>query len=260
MKKTVFAIICIMLVLCLGGCTFLIRPPKRGDSDTIATTPPDIVVPITEVPTAEPTAEPTPIPVSVNWSEHSFTETDNEGYVIRQKIKMSPWYGEDSRDELLAAWGQIARGNEFPSESEMGFYGNRLGINYTAYIDYDEVLYCIGTLELFNDTDGFDLSADNTRTCTVSIGGARMYMSMEMFFSNTTKHYYSVPINDNGIFGTEGGGWSPIYASMKANHWGPVPFVIGLAVDKTPNHPDGNPAAAECQFRFGGDVFTLDVE
>ena len=39
---------------------------------------------------------------------------------------------------------------------------------------------------------------------------------------------------------------------MQTNHWGPVPFVIAYALEKTPNYPDGNPAPKDCVFAFGG--------
>ena len=61
------------------------------------------------------------------------------------------------------------------------------------------------------------------------------------------------------MFGTKGGGWNPIYGLMKANHWGSVPFVIALVLDKTPDHPAGNPTPEECEFRFGDSSFTLPV-
>lgn len=46
---------------------------------------------------------------------------------------------------------------------------------------------------------------------------------------------------------------------MQSDHWGPVPVVFAQAVDKTPNHPDGDPACYDVSFRFGGESFQLPV-
>ena len=80
---------------------------------------------------------------------------------------------------------------------------------------------------------------------------------INFFLFSCEKLYYSVPQDDGGMFGTEGGGWNPISGKMQSNHWGPVPFVIALVLDRTPDHPSGSPSPEECVFRFGENEFVL---
>ena len=195
----------------------------------------------------------------VEWNTYTMSFTDTEGYQLREVLKISPWISENDPELLKTAWDEISRGKLFPSQTSLNLLGDRIMTNGKWYINYDEVVYAVGTFDVYNDTPGFDITAEDTRSFTIPLYGARKYMSMRMFFSKEEKLYYCVPQEDGGMFGTKGGGWNPINGLMKANHWGPVPFVIALVLDKTPDHPAGNPTPEECGFRFGDSSFTLPV-
>ena len=194
---------------------------------------------------------------NVKFSKYEEIETDSEGYKVRKVLTISPWISENDAALLETAWSEVGKGNAFPSPSSLGFMGNSVSNYYKAHIDYDEIYYAVGTLEVYNETEGWDISESNPRSFYISIGGANQYMTMQMMYSNGTKNYYDVFAPTNGCFGTKGGGWSPIYISMKSNKWGAVPFVIGFVVDKTPNHPNGDPSIEDCVFTFGDNEFTL---
>lgn len=201
-------------------------------------------------------AESAPAP-AMEWYSYSMAGTDGEGYVLRQNLRMSPWISENNPELLKAAWDEISRGKIFPSQTSLNLLGNRIMTSGKWYVDYDEVVYTVGTIEVSNETPGFDITKESPRSFHVSLYGARKYMSMRMFFGNEEKLYYSVPQDDGGMFGTEGGGWNPISGKMQSNHWGPVPFVIALVLDRTPDHPSGSPSPEECVFRFGENEFVL---
>lgn len=200
--------------------------------------------------------EPAPAP-SLEWYSYTMTSTDSEGYVLRQNLRMSPWISENNPELLKAAWDEISRGKLFPSNTSLNLLGNRIMTSGKWYVDYDEVVYTVGTIEASNETPGFDITKDNPRSFSIALNGARKYMSMRMFFGNEERLYYSVPQDDGGMFGSKGGGWNPINGKMQSNRWGPVPFVIALVLDKTPNHPAGNPSTEECVFKFGENAFVL---
>lgn len=190
---------------------------------------------------------------SVAWLEC----TDNEtvaGYSLRKELKISQWISENDSELLSAAWNEVGSGKAFPSTQSMGFNGNYISNNGKTWIDYDEIYYAVGSLDVWNETDGWDITKDNTLDISIYLYGANRYMTMTLLYSNASKKHYSVA---NGVFGTQGGGWSPITGKMQSNHWGSVPFVIAFAIDRTPEYPDGNPSILDCTFRFGDSTFTL---
>ena len=245
------------------------RPTKRASQTAKPTetpireteAPPEQTEPETDTPAEppretapEPTAQPEPAAADIAWSVYSEWSMDGDGYSLRTDLKISPWISENDPDTLAAAWKAVGRGKEFPSEQSLGFNGNYISNNGKTWIDYDEVFYAVGTFEVVNETEGWDITSENSLNISIYLYGANRYMTMQILYGNGTKNYYSV---SNGVFGTQGGGWSPITGRMQSNHWGPVPFVLAFAVDKTPNHPDGDPSIYDCTFRFGGTAFTL---
>lgn len=184
--------------------------------------------------------------------------TDNEtlaGYSLRKELKISQWISENDSELLSSAWNEVSKGNAFPSLQSLGFSENSLVASFGKTVfNYDEIYYAVGSLDVWNETDGWDITKDNTLDISIYLYGANRYMTMTLLYSNASKNHYSVA---NGVFGTQGGGWSPITGKMQSNHWGSVPFVIAFAIDRTPEHPDGDPSIFDCTFRFGDSTFTL---
>ena len=191
----------------------------------------------------------------IAFYEYSDKETDGQGYRIEQVIRLSPWISQNDSAALEAAWRKVSRGKAFPSLGEMGISNNYVIASFGKnYIEFDEVLFAVGCIDIYNRTDGFPITSENPYSVEVHVGGANRFNTMTLLFGNGARTYYSV---GGGVFGTQGGGWSPIRAKMQSNHWGPVPFVIAQAIDKTPNNPNGNPACTDVVFRFGESEFSL---
>ena len=101
--------------------------------------------------------------------------TDNEalsGYSLRKELKISQWISENDSELLSAAWNEVGSGNAFPSTQSMGFNGNYISNNGKTWIDYDEIYYAVGSLDVWNETDGWDITKDNTLDISIYLYGA----------------------------------------------------------------------------------------
>lgn len=125
-----------------------------------------------------------------------------------------------------------------------------LSKTYGLEVNWSEIVYAVGTLEAFNMTDGFDITSSNSHDTFFILGGARPEMMMYVAYGNQGELFYNVNNTGTAVFSKSS--LLGIGASMETNHWGPVPFVIAYALEKTPNYPDGNPAPKDCVFAFGG--------
>lgn len=188
-------------------------------------------------------------PVDIAWQEKTYTITDEDGYVIQTSLKISPWIKQDNTELLDGAWNEISN-EEFPSLSRMGISEGHLSKTYGLDVNWSEIVYAVGTLEAFNMTDGFDITSSNSHDTFFILGGARPEMMMYVAYGNQGELFYNVNNTGTAVFSKSA--LLGIGASMQTNHWGPVPFVIAYALEKTPNYPDGNPAPKDCVFAFGG--------
>lgn len=188
-------------------------------------------------------------PVDIAWQEKTYTITDGDGYVIQTNLKISPWIKQSNAELLDGAWNEISN-EEFPSLSRMGISEGHLSKTYGLDVNWSEIVYAVGTLEAFNMTDGFDITSSNSHDTFFILGGARPEMMMYVAYGNQGELFYNVNNTGTAVFSKSS--LLGIGASMQTNHWGPVPFVIAYALEKTPNYPDGNPAPKDCVFAFGG--------
>lgn len=189
-------------------------------------------------------------PVDIAWQEKTYTITDGDGYVIKTNLKISPWIKQDNTALLNGAWNEIADGASFPSLSRMGIREGYLSKTYGLYVNWSEIVYAVGTLEAFNMTDGFDVTASNTHDTFFILGGAKPQMIMYVAYGDQGELFYNVSNMGTTVFSKSS--LLGIGAKMTSNHWGPVPFVIAYALEKTPKYPNGNPAPEDCVFTFGG--------
>ena len=187
--------------------------------------------------------------VDIAWQEKTYTITDGDGYVIQTNLKISPWIKQSNAELLDGAWNEISN-EEFPSLSRMGISEGHLSKTYGLDVNWSEIVYAVGTLEAFNMTDGFDITSSNSHDTFFILGGARPEMMMYVAYGNQGELFYNVNNTGTAVFSKSA--LLGIGASMQTNHWGPVPFVIAYALEKTPNYPDGNPAPKDCVFAFGG--------
>lgn len=186
---------------------------------------------------------------------YSCSITDSNGYRIEQVLSVSPWISQNDSSALNAAWSRVSRGKPFPSLGEMGISNNYVISGFGKnYIEFDEVLFAVGTIDMYNRTEGFPIASSNPYSAAFYLYGANRFNTLTVLYGNGSRTYYFVA---GGVFGTQGGGWSPITAKMQSDHWGPVSFVLAQAIDKTPNNPSGNPACTDVVFRFGDESFSL---
>ncbi|MBR7056582.1 MAG: hypothetical protein IKI17_05795 [Oscillospiraceae bacterium] len=258
MKNLVILLLAMGILLSLPACggsddASAAVPASEApwDSATSAEAVPPTDQPVEEDPgeTVEEAEAPEP-----EWYEFTEENTDSAGYLLKKKLKISQWISENDPERLSAAWERVGKGNPFPTPQSMGFHGNYISNSGKTWLDYDEIYYAVGQLDVYNETDGWNITKDNTRDVSFLLNGANNYMILQVFYGNGTKNYYRVA---NGVFGTQGGGWSPITGKMQSNHWGPAPFVLAFAIDRTPEYPDGHPSIFDCAFRFGDASFSL---
>ena len=173
-----------------------------------------------------------------------------DGYQIHSVVYASKWIAESDKQTLKAAWNQVTS-KEFPSHGELGIeQGSVQQRSGVASCDWDEIYYVVGKVELTNNTPGFDLSEQNYLDLdfgfgiqwNVSVETSAFPASMCVLFGNGTKTFLRSGPAQNGGFvgGGSGGAYNPS-VHMTSNKVNGLPFVIALAVDKTPNHPDGDP-------------------
>lgn len=219
--------------------------------------PTETAAPTTEEPTTEEPTTEAPPELLIPFYSYSDSTPDGKGYQLDRVLTVSPWISQNETELLAEAWSKVSRGKSFPSLGEMGITKNYVVSGFGQnYIEYDEVFFAVGSIEIYNRTEGFPISAEDPNSVYVSLSGANRFNTMTVLFGNGSRTYYSVA---GGVFGTQGGGWSPMIAKMQSDHWGPVPIVLAQAVDKTPNHPQGDPACTDVSFRFGSDSFTLPL-
>ncbi len=188
-------------------------------------------------------------PSGIQWTTMTRDITDNDGYVIRDTVVMSPWINGKDTETLQMVWDQVSGGKDFPVCGNFSngviYYPN----GYTMYYDYDELIYTVGTIEAENVTPGFDLTESSARRHALGISTNRApgvndvseWMIMSVVFSDGVS-MYDVNSSEYGC----GGFYFTV--SMKRNHWGKVPFVIACPQKYTPNEPDGKIKYKNCAF------------
>ncbi|MBR6378053.1 MAG: hypothetical protein IKS05_09885 [Oscillospiraceae bacterium] len=259
--KKIASVCLILLALCLtlSACgsseSTPAAPAATGSQRGETQQPPATEGPVT---TTEYVPETTAAPeLEIPFYTYTDTQTDSKGYVLEQQMTFSPWISQYDTELLDQAWSKVSRGKAFPSLGELGITDNYVISDFGKnYIDYDEVLYSVGYLEVFNRTDGFHITKTDTYSPYVNLSGANRFNTLTILYSSGSRTYYSVAL---GVFGTQGGGWSPITIKMQSDHWGPAVFVLAQAIDKTPNNPRGNPACEDVVLHFGKENFTLPV-
>ena len=266
MKKQHPAVLLCILVLCLllsacGGSASAPAAPVSIESQSRETQNRETQsVPAAETP--EMTTESVPLTTEAPAPEIPFytytnLQKDGKGYLLEQQMTFSPWISQYDSELLEAAWSEVSRGKPFPSLGELGFSQNYVVADFGKnYIEYDEVLFSVGFLDVYNRTEGFPITQTDPNSPSVTLSGANRFNTLTLLYGSGSRTYYSVSL---GVFGTQGGGWSPIMIKMQTDHWGPVPFVLAQAIDKTPNNPRGNPACEDVVLRFGKESFSLPV-
>ena len=188
-------------------------------------------------------------PSSIRWTTMTNEITDNDGYVIRDTVVMSPWISGNDTETLQMVWNQVSGGKDFPINGNFSKGVIYYPRGYTMYYDYDELIYTVGTIEAENITPGFDITESSARRHAMGISTNRApgvrdvseWMIMTIVFSDGPS-MYDVDSSEYGC-----GGFY-FTTTMKRNHWGKVPFVIACPQKYTPNEPDGTINYKACAF------------
>lgn len=225
MKKLSIALLCIMMVFCFAGC----GNSEIDEGDEVPVVEEELEV-----------VEETPV-VDVNWQTLEKSYETSDGYQINREVKISPLVSSDEPEVLQSLWEQIDGEGDYPTPEELNM-DEAVG-DYT----YDEVLYAFGTLEAKNITDNFSITEECEQTVPAGAypypvdeeghAGNRGYggglysagsaSRIFFYFGNGVKSYYSIEQGPQ--------------LTMGSDHWGPIPILVVVPNQHTPNNPDGDP-------------------
>ncbi len=216
----------------------IVSMPTRETENVPASTSPETIAPETTSPFNN---------VNIVWTTVTDTVTDSGGYTYEITYKISPFILISNNDVISKAWAEVGKDHSLPGFKDWGLnfsgeyywmpYGIKDSFLYnskTSYYHYmTDMYYCVGTVSVRNTTPGWDITEDNKRSPDVqlkwcAVKEANPYGEAaslcKVFYDNQT-----VLVADNI-------GANP---SMKSNRWGPVPFIMMVPENFTPNYPDG---------------------
>ena len=238
MKRVLAIVLVIFLMVSLVGCkrhNAYTDPPQRkiwepSESSTMW-------------------EETTEAPPDVAWQSHSMTWTNWGGYTFRATIKVTPWlFWTDPRAE--GVWKQIDGGFEkLPKRLSDWYLGEHNGAIVTMVSERRDLFkfsspsrvidfyYLMGTIEVENITEDRDISAKNKQTERIylSPGGEEPCEWAEMPFETP----FITKISYNAVERVQQDSVLIVDAEMRANNWGPVPFIMACAENFSPKFPDG---------------------
>lgn len=236
-------VLAMLLVICGLVAFFNLLSEKKQINDASGTTSPaqeNIYNPVgaesrqvlssagpTEyVPTME--NSPTEDRKELEWQTEQWAVTDSAGYTILYTLRYSSFARIDNTEYLQPFWSEIST-DSYPSKSSLQkAVLSRISRNYTD-------LYCaVGEISAKNLTNGWSFSSSNPYN-------AGFCFSIRQDNGNTVDNglwgrvYYSNgdTIDTHTSYGVE------VAPYMKSNHWGPVPIVLMLPEELSPNYPEG---------------------
>lgn len=256
MEKRIISIL-LMVCLCmtvLTGCegsSGATGTPAEPASDMPATGPATGMetdaLPAEDIPAEppvameEPTQElPAEFVVEIDWTEVSYTTTDQDGYTYEITFKFSPWILLSNTDIVNSAWAEVGGNHVLPGFDGWGFRKN--GNSYTRSV-YDgafyhdisfhmtDMYYCLGTVEIINKTEGWSISSDSPRT---------LYENFHWSIPNPDDRYHSNAIYR--LFYSDSERDARVGVNFGVTMQGDncsLPFIIIAPENFTPAFPDG---------------------
>lgn len=181
----------------------------------------------------------------IEWTNASYLICDRDGYQYEINIKISPWILTENSGTLNAAWSEVGNNNQLPNSiedwglrkeesiyerSSNNLKGVKDGNSYSYRASMTDMYYCVGSISIENVTEGWDISAADSRSLEYSI---IFDLKNWAGLSNTIgRVYYNSKTEDS----TGGLCSSP---KLTDNTWGPCSFVIMHPENYSPNNPDG---------------------
>lgn len=179
---------------------------------------------------------------NIEWVEHTFKHSDDDGYQFEITVKMSPWILTTNTEVLNAAWNEVGNGNTLPvsfsdwglkkveenqSRDRIGAYGYAKSFLKTM----TDMYYTVGQISVKNVTEGWSISSSSPRNIDfifipnfTDIGDSMAQNITRVFYNNKEKDQSNLILINN---------------EMKQDTWGPVSFVIMAPENFSPKYPDG---------------------
>ena len=192
-------------------------------------------------------SELTPTPSNIPWSDVSFTGSDSQGYNYQITIHYSPWILLSNKELVDEAWSEVSKGKELPSYESWGItdlasirdtikgneylYGGS-GNTMSAATKVNDLYYCIGSISIKNNTDGWSITESNPQTILLPIEIKTDESSSDYKGFAASMEFYG-----DGSYKYLGG--LRVASQMKNDTWGPLPFVLMTSELFSPNTPDG---------------------
>ena len=238
-----------LLLLGLGAGIFLLakRPSQKAQSGANAPVSSGVGASASSGKKEASSGKKTSVPSGVEWTEVTYTTTDEDGYTFEITYRISPWILLSNTDVVNAVWAEISGGDPLPGFDDWGLERYNNGYwrpnnisdhslsGYKGYMyceGMNDMYYCMGTLSVKNRTEGWSFSEENKRSCDTRLWW-RYDKTDGMEGAQAIGHLYlssKVREEADGVL---------VYASMVSDDWGPCPFVIMSPEAFTPNYPDG---------------------
>lgn len=182
------------------------------------------------------------INLSEIMTEHVFEDEDLDGYRTQNTVYLSPIFRESDMDTLVAVWEALGgNADEIPIGEECYNWDSKLQRSLERS-GFSGSQYIVGSWEILNCTEGFDLTPDSPRSFLLNMRmepddnalPSGVYEAISQ--CSTTYIFFDTGIekskSERGIlpFGS---------AFMNSNQWGPTLFIIVLPDKVAPNLPNG---------------------
>jgi len=183
------------------------------------------------------------IDLSEIMTEHIFEDEDLDGYQTQNTVFLSPIFREEDMDTLVATWEALGGdADDIPVREECYNWDSQLQ-RASERCGFSGAQYIVGSWEILNHTEGFDITPNNSRSFALGIymepddNGLQPGVYENISHISTTAYTFFGDglMKNKSSMGTLSFG----YASMDSNQWGPTLFIIVLPDKVAPNLPNG---------------------
>lgn len=219
-----------------------------------------------------------PVNVPIDWSTYKYSFTDRDGYQLEETLEISPYIDSSNNDALESAWRELGGNVEDIPRLD---YLVKLLSQWKSW-EIDEAVYLVGTIQIKNNTNGFDISPDKTHVVRLFINIQHDDVTYDknsfkydlppnaFTFDNSslgyeyTKMFYAEPItiigdgNSYGVDYYQSASDYELYwgnAVLNSNNSSKIKFIMVFPNKKTPDMPNGINTYDNMRFVFGDNVF-----
>ena len=259
MKKPMTILLFVLMITMMAACGKSgsnIRKKAESTAQAVQTAQPTETTAETETKTEEievvtepPETEPPVEKVNIEWKTITDTVTDNDGYTYEVTYKISPWILLSNSDIINDAWDEVGRDNPLPEFDDWGlkrsnnsYYVSvpKGGLSDNFCCSLNDMYYCVGTVSVRNTTSGWSITSETKRSLYSSLCYSIIVSDNTEWNSiNSVGEVFSIGrvYYSNGYRNQSN--CVSINPEMKSDNWGPIPFVIMVPENFSPNYPDG---------------------